>query len=120
MKLAQEEVIKIMSEPIGWMKFWKPKDDWYYLDPADREAYLKAYTDLVIEAEEKGARLLGAYKCRGQSKWARFELWEFPTLQAVVDFTNKLEEIGHFQYFAEDNTIGRRYERTGTPDSWVI
>jgi hypothetical protein len=109
-----------MSEPIGWIKFWKPKDDWYYLESTERQAYLDAYANVVARASEQGARLVGTYKCRGQSQWARFELWEFPDLQAVVDLTNALEEIGHFQYFAEENTIGRRYERRGDPQSWVI
>lgn len=109
-----------MAEPIGWIKLWKPKNDWYYLEPGERQLYLKAYAEVIDRAREKGAKLLGAYKCRGQSEWARFELWEFPELQCTIDLTNDLEEIGHFQYFAEDNTIGRRYERRPDAQSWVI
>lgn len=108
------------QRPIAWVKFWKPKDDWYYLDPSERETYLNAYTELVNTVTEEGARLLGTYKCRGQAKWARFEVWEFPNLQMIIDLTNDLEEIGHFQYFAEDNTVGRRYKREGDANSWVI
>lgn len=109
-----------LRDPIGWMKFWKPKDDWYYLEPTQREAYLKAWDTVVERATEEGARLLGVYKCRGQSSWSRFELWEFPDLDTLVRFSNNLEEIGHYQYFAEDNTVGRRYERVGDASSWVI
>jgi len=106
--------------PIGWVKYWKPKDDWYYLTPAERQTYLDNFARVTRAAMEKGARLLGTYKCRGQSPWARFEVWEFPELQAVIELTNNLEEIGHFRYFAEDHTVGTRYERTGSADSWVI
>lgn len=108
------------EQPLGWVKFWKPKDDWYYLPAAQRQAYLDAYAQAVTRASQRGGRLIGTYKCRGQSCWARFEVWEFPNLQVLIDLTNDLEEIGHFQYFAEDHTVGRRYERTGNAHSWVI
>jgi hypothetical protein len=106
--------------PVGWVKYWKPKDDWYYLDPAARQTYLDAFNHVIQKALQRGARLMGTYKCRGQSPWARFEVWEFPELQGVIDLTNDLEEIGHFRYFAEDHTVGSRYERTGEANSWVI
>ncbi len=110
-----------MSEgAIGWVKFWKPKDDWYYLEAAARAAYLDEYRRLVAQATAQGARLLGAYKCRGQSSWSRFEVWEFPDVQSIIDHTNRLEEVGHYQYFAESNSVGRRYEKAGTPESWVL
>lgn len=106
--------------PLGWVKFWKPKDDWYYLDSAHRQIYLDELAKATARAEERGARLLGKYKCRGQSNWARFEFWEFPELQVLIDLTNDLEAIGHFQYFAEDHTVGYRYEAPGEANSWVI
>ncbi|HBY93137.1 MAG TPA: hypothetical protein DEP84_04090 [Chloroflexi bacterium] len=111
---------KATAQPLGWVKFWKPTDDWYYLEPASRQAYLDSYGRCVARATERGARLLGTYKCRGQSRWARFEVWEFPDVQVIIDFTNDLEEVGHYQYFAEENTVGRRYERTGNAETWVI
>jgi len=109
-----------MSKAIGWVKFWKPKDDWYYLESDERQLYLDGYAKATNRAQLAGARLLGAYKCRGQSEWARFELWEFPDLQNIIDLTNDLEEIGHFQYFAESNTVGRRYERNMDAEGWAI
>ena len=108
------------QQPLGWIKFWKPKDDWYYLNPSERQTYLDDFEKVVKQATERGARLMGAYKCRGQSSWARFEIWEFPDLPVLIDLSSALEEIGHFQYFAEDHTVGRRYERAGQADSWVI
>lgn len=108
------------SQPLGWVKFWKPKDDWYYLDPLERQTYLDSFAQVVARTTERGGRLIGTYKCRGQSPWARFEVWEFPDLQVLIDLTQDLEQIGHFQFFAEDHTVGRRYERIGDPGSWVI
>jgi hypothetical protein len=108
------------SQPLGWIKFWKPKDDWYYLEAAERQDYFDAFDSAVAKATARGAQLIGTYKCRGQSSWARFEVWEFPNLQVLMDLSNELEEIGHFQYFAEDHTVGRRYERAGEANSWVI
>ena len=108
------------SQPLGWIKFWKPKDDWYYLAPSERQSYLDDFARVVDQTTQKGGRLIGTYKCRGQSIWARFEVWEFPDVQTLIDFSNELEEIGHFQYFAEDHTVGRRYERAGQADSWII
>jgi hypothetical protein len=109
-----------INQPIGWVKFWTPKDDWYYLEPAERNAYFDGYAEIIDRVQGRGARLIGTYKCRGQSTWARFEVWEFPDLQVLIDLTNDLEEIGHFQFFAEDHTVGRRYERSADPGSWVV
>jgi hypothetical protein len=106
--------------PIGWIKFWTPKDDWYGLDAESRKTYFDGLKGIEDRAAAQGGRLVGTYKCRGQSPWARFELWEFSSLQSVIDMTNDLEKIGHYQYFSENNTVGRQYERTGDPNSWVI
>ena len=108
------------TQKIGWVKFWTPKDDWYYLDKKERERYLEAFEQAANDARKAGAQLVGVYKCRGQSEWMRFEVWEFPSLEQIVDFTHSLEAIGHYQYFEEDNTVGRKYERTGSKSSWVI
>ena len=108
------------SQKIGWIKFWTPKDDWYYLDENGRDEYISSFNKIVEDAKKTGAELLGVYKCRGQSIWMRFEMWEFPNVDGVIDFTRKLEGIGHYQYFEEANTIGRKYERTGDKDNWVI
>lgn len=111
---------KTINTPVGWVKFWKPKDDWYYLDPEERQTYLNDYVAATEDVTAQGARLIGTYKCRGQSTWSRFEVWEFPELHLLIDFTHRLEEIGHFQYFAEENTVGRRYEKAGDAESWVL
>lgn len=108
------------SEPIGWVRFWKPTDDWYYLDTETRQAYLEAFESVKSRVLEQGAQLLGAYRCRGQSPWARFEVWEFPNLETLIEMTHALETIGHFQYFAEDHTVGRRYEFQGDYQSWML
>jgi len=110
----------VSKQAIGWVRFWTPRDDWYYLEPSERATYLQEFAKVTARFTERGARLIGTYKCRGQSAWARFEIWEFPALQMLIDMSNELEEIGHFQYFAEDHTVGRRYDRVGSTESWVI
>jgi hypothetical protein len=108
------------TKPLGWVKFWTPKDDWYYLSSDDRQKYFDDYEKVVSQALEKGAVLIGTYKCRGQSPWLRFEVWEFPEISILIEFSNSLEDIGHFQYFEEDNTVGRKYVRSRDPNSWVV
>ncbi len=105
---------------VGWFKRWKPTDDWYYLSEEDRHTYLSQREALFRDVQARGARLLGTYKVRGQSSWSRFECWEFPSVDAIVQFTNSLEEIRHYQYFQEENMVGRRYEPVPAADSWVI
>jgi hypothetical protein len=108
------------NQPIGWIKFWTPKDDWYSINSDERKRYYADYEKVFKQIIEKGARLIGVYKCRGQSPWSRFEVWEFPDVSFVIDFSNELEEIGHFQYFEEDHTIGRKYDRGTDPENWVV
>ena len=108
------------NQKIGWVKFWTPKDDWYYLREPEREKYLTLFNQAVRNAMDKGGNLIGVYKCRGQSEWMRFEIWEFPSVNIIIDFTQELESIRHYQYFAEDNTVGRKYQRVGSNYSWII
>ena len=108
------------GELIGWIKFWKPKDAWYNLGRSEREKYFLRYRELTGKIVKDGARLVGTYKCRGQSAWERFEVWEFPDLQTLVSFTDGLEEINHFLYFSSDHIFGRKYEQILNPDSWVV
>jgi hypothetical protein len=108
------------NQRIGWVKFWTPKDDWYYLSFEERKQYLSLFSEAKTIAKAKGANLIGVYKCRGQSEWMRFEVWEFLAPDDVIEFTRSLESIGHYQYFSESNTIGRKYERIGSEESWVI
>ena len=105
---------------IGWVKYWTPKDDWYYLSEEEREKYINQYNQIVEKTKESGADLIGVYKCRGQSSWMRFEFWEFPAVEDIIEFTNQLEEIGHYQFFEEDHTVGRKYQRNTQKDSWVV
>jgi hypothetical protein len=111
---------ELINEPIGWIKFWTPKDDWYSLEAEDRKKYLDGLQRIIDQTKRQGGQLVGTYKCRGQSEWARFELWEFPNLEMLIEMTNRLEEIGHYQYFCENNTVGRKYKRNGDPNNWVI
>src|SRR5712692_6730390 len=108
------------SEPLGWVKFWKPTDAWYYASKEERGRYLAQQAEIMAQAEATGARRVGSYKCRGQSSWPRFEVWEFPNLETLVQMTERLESIGHYLYFAESNTVGRRYTSAPAPESWVL
>lgn len=105
---------------IAWVKFWRPTDDWYALNEQGREQYLTDFHRTVEQAKAEGAELIGVYKCRGQSEWLSFEVWEFPNLDQIIKFTEALDRIGHYQYFKEDRTAGRKYERVGSKSSWVI
>ena len=111
---------KQKQEPIGWVKFWKPLDDWYALSTPEREYYYNHYQSLAQHVVDQGAQLIGTYKCRGQSDWERFEFWEFPKLEMLIEFTNGLEEINHYLYFAESATFGRRYDRFFDAQNWVV
>jgi hypothetical protein len=111
---------KSANQSLGWVKFWTPKDDWYYLTPDERQEYWDAYERVTAQVIANGAKLLGTYKCRGESPWFRFEVWEFPDISELIAYSNSLEAIGHFQYFEEQNTVGRKYERVKDAKSWIV
>lgn len=105
---------------IGWIKFWRPTDDWYALEDQERERYLTDFQQAVEDVKAQGAELIGVYKCRGQSEWLSFEAWEFPDIDLLMEFTNTLDRIDHYLYFQEDRAVGRKYQREGSKSSWVI
>jgi len=100
-----------MKKCLSWINFYNPTDDWYYLKKKEKSIYLQKYAKVVELIEKEGAKHLGSYKCRANSEWSRFEVWEFPTIDIIVKMSNQLEEIGHYQYFEENHVLGRKYDK---------
>ncbi len=100
-----------MKNCLSWINFYNPTDDWYYLKEKDKTTYLQKYAQVVEQIKSEGAKLLGSYKCRANSEWSRYDIWEFPTIDIIVKMSNQLEEIGHYQYFEENHVMGRKYNK---------
>ena len=103
--------LKKMNNSFNWLNFFNPTDDWYYLTDKERKKYLVNYLKIVEATKKKGAKLIGSYKCRSNSEWARYDIWEFPSIEIIVEMNNELEEIGHFQFFEENHVLGRKYRK---------
>ena len=95
---------------IGWVNFWKPKDEWYYLSRAERDRLLGEWEAIREAAIARGAVCFGSYECRASTAWARVALWEFPDLDALTGMVDALAAAAYYQYFAEENAFGRRTE----------
>ena len=100
-----------MNNCLGWINFYNPTDDWYYLEEQEKTIYLQKYNKVVEHVKSKGVQLLGSYKCRSNSEWSRYDVWEFPSIELIVEMNNLLEEIGHFQFFEENHVMGRKYKK---------
>jgi len=96
------------EEALGWVNFWKPKDDWYYLPREERVRLLQQWDDIRQQAVAQGAIRIGTYECRASSAWARVSTWEFPSLELLTGMVDALSDAGYFEYFAEENAFGRR------------
>jgi hypothetical protein len=95
---------------IGWINFWKPKDEWYYLSREDRERLMGTWDAIRTAAMDEGASRLGSYECRASTAWARVSLWEFPDLAVLTSMVDALADAAYYQYFAEENAFGWRTE----------
>ncbi len=95
---------------LGWINYWKPKDEWYYLPRQRREQLLRAWEGIRASAVDQGASRLGTYECRASTSWARVSLWEFPNLDVLTGMVDALSHADYYQYFAEENAFGRRTE----------
>ncbi len=98
------------EEKLGWINYWKPKDEWYYLPRHRREQLLRDWEDIRAWAIAQGASRLGTYECRASTPWARVSLWDFPNLDVLTGMVDALSNAGYHQYFAEENVFGRRTE----------
>ena len=98
------------AERIGWINFWKPIDEWYYLSRDDRERLMGEWEAIRAVATSAGANRLGSYECRASTAWARVSLWEFPRLDVLTRMVDALADAAYYQYFAEENAFGRRTE----------
>jgi hypothetical protein len=101
-----------MSEDvvIGWVNFWSPKDEWYYL-PAGRRTELLAQWQVIHEdVFARGARRLGSYETRASTAWARVSLWEFPSFELLMEMVDRLGDAAYYEFFSEENAFGRRTE----------
>ena len=100
-----------MNNSLNWLNFFNPTDDWYYLTDKEWKKYLGNYLKIVEATKKKGAKLIGSYKCRSNSEWSKYDIWEFPSIEIIVEMNNKLEEIGHYQFFEENHVLGRKYKK---------
>jgi chlorite dismutase len=98
------------GELIGWVSFWKPKDEWYYLPLDERERLLGEWGTIRAAAVGQGATQFGTYECRASTAWARVSFWEFPDLGVLTEMVDALSDAAYYQYFAEENAFGRRTE----------
>jgi hypothetical protein len=96
------------QEPLGWISYWKPKDEWYYLPRDKREELLEQWEEIRQGAITRGAQRVGNYECRANTRWARVSVWEFPGLELLRNMVTELEETSYYYYFAEQNAFGRR------------
>lgn len=97
-----------MTDPIGWINHWRPKDAWYYLATPERRNLQVTWEDIRHVARADGARLLGQYESRANSPFARFSIWEFTRLSTLTAMLAALEDAEYYRYFVEDNVLGRR------------
>jgi hypothetical protein len=96
------------SSSFGWVSFSKPKDDWYYLPLDERERLIQSWAAVRDAAIAKGAAHLGDFEVRASSSWARMAMWEFADLVTLTEMIDALSEASYYQYFAEENTFGRK------------
>lgn len=99
----------------GWVSFSRPKDDWYYLPREPRERLLRRWEAIRAEAIARGAAHLGDFEVRASSSWARMAMWEFAELGTLTDMIDALSEASYYQYFAEENTFGRKTDDSLAP-----
>ncbi len=102
--------MNLAGQPLGWINYWKPKDDWYYVPQDRREQLLIEWERIRRIAAAQGANLQGTYECRASTPWARVSLWEFPDLEVMIGMVDALSDAGYYQYFTEENAFGRRTE----------
>jgi hypothetical protein len=101
-------VMSTTGSSFGWVSFSKPKDDWYYLTREDRERLIQRWETIRSAAISRGAEHLGDFEVRASSSWARMAMWEFADLQSLTEMIDALSEASYYQYFAEENTFGRK------------
>jgi hypothetical protein len=93
-------------------KLWmvELKNSWHRLTPEQREAHL----DKVRAAlEEVGAKNIVTVKSAWtDEQWQYFGLETFPDVEAVQQFVERLQEMGHYRYFRTKGLMGSEYERS--------
>ncbi len=101
-------IMSTTGTSFGWVSFSRPKDDWYYLPREERERLLQRWEAVRNEAISQGAAHLGDFEVRASSCWARMAMWEFADLAILTEMIDALSEASYYQYFAEENTFGRK------------
>jgi hypothetical protein len=104
-------IMSTSGSSFGWVSFSRPKDDWYYLPREERVRLLQAWEAIRSDAISRGAAHLGDYEVRASSSWARMAMWEFSDLAILTEMIDALSEASYYQYFAEENTFGRKTDK---------
>ena len=97
-----------MAGPVYKLWMVELKNSWHQLTPEQREQHLdKVRTAL----EEVGARNIVTVKSAPyDEQWQYFGLEEFPDIEAVGQFVERLQDIGHYRYFRTRGLMGNEYK----------
>jgi hypothetical protein len=84
------------------------KNAWHQLSPEEREHHLEKVRQAL--AEVGGKSLLSSDSAWSNEEWQFFGLEEYPNVEAVQKFTERLQEMNHFRYFTTRTILGTPWE----------
>lgn len=93
-------------------EIWRPRPEWYSLPRQQKEKLVSRGGELIGEVVKKGAKVVGAYRCRATSDggWDMIGIWEMPSFELVSELAKLTEKLGWNRYFEQINVVGERIE----------
>ena len=90
------------------LEIWRPRPEWYALPNQKKQQFIARSGEVLGSVIEKGAKILGVYRCRAASShgWDMLGYWEMPNYELVNDLAEQLDKMGWNRYFEQINYIG--------------
>jgi hypothetical protein len=91
------------------VEIWRPRPGWHELTQAHKHEFHLRAQAVLQTMFDKGAKLLGIHRCRALSEggWDVFAYWQMPSMDLVIELSERLERLGWNVYFDQVNYVGK-------------
>ena len=90
------------------LEIWRPRPEWFALSGQKKKEFVARSGEVLGSVIEKGAKILGVYKCRAASSdgWDMLGYLEMPSFDLIGELADKLDKMGWNRYFEQINLVG--------------
>lgn len=106
-----------------YLELWSARDEWLKLSEQERKDYFERVSGVIADLSESGSETLAfALSDTDTDRRAGYEylaLWKMPDRATAVEFERRLNELGWYDLFDQENMRGAEISAEACLDHMV-